>query len=160
MELRKHNPTRWREHELILVTVYCLLGIVGAWWNIFAHTGDYLRDRWGGAFRDHHLYFDFFINYLLPETGLYIAFFLAYFWMNLFILPRLVQAEAAEPGSFRVAFSLRGRIDVGGTAGATLKRFLWGLIHSILLILLLGAIWGVVIYYQHPYDYIGWEWRN
>jgi len=160
MDLRKHNPTRWREHELILVTVYCVLAIAGTWWSIFAHTGDYLRERWGWAFNEHHLYFDFFANHLLPETGLYLAFFLTWFWMNFYILPRLVQAEAAEPGRFRVAFSLRGRIDIDGTAGETLKRLIWGLIHAILLILLLGAIWGVVIYYERQYDYIGWDWRS
>src|ERR1700761_4394426 len=101
MELKKHNPIKWREHEAILVTVYCLVGIAGAWWTIFEHTGAELRDRWGWNFKEHHLYFDFFINYLLPETGLLIAFYLAYAWMNLYILPRLVQVDAAEPGSFR-----------------------------------------------------------
>jgi hypothetical protein len=136
------------------------LAIAGTWWSIFAHTGDYLRERWGWAFNEHHLYFDFFANHLLPETGLYLAFFLTWFWMNFYILPRLVQAEAAEPGRFRVAFSLRGRIDIDGTAGETLKRLIWGLIHAILLILLLGAIWGVVIYYERQYDYIGWDWRS
>jgi len=160
MEHRKHNPTRWREHELILVTVYCVLGIAGTWWSIFEHTGDYLHNRWGWDFDEHHLYFDLFVNHLLPETGLYLTFFLTYLWMNFYILPRLVQAEAAEPGTFRVAFSLRGRIDIGGTAGETLKRFLWGLIQAIILILVLGAIWGMVIYYERQFDYVGWDWRS
>jgi len=158
MELRKHNPVKWRENELVLVTMYCLLGIAGAWWKIFEHTGAELRDMFGGEFRDHHLYFDFFVNYLLPETGLFTALYLCYFWMNLYILPRLTQTDAAERGSFRVAFSLRGRIDVSGNAGKTLIRFVWGVIHAILLILVLGAIWGGVIYYQHEYEFKGWEW--
>jgi two-component system LytT family sensor kinase len=160
MELKKHNPMnpiRWREHELILVTVYCLVGIAGAWWTIFEHTGAELRDRWGWNFNEHHLYFNFFINHLLPETGLLIAFFLAYSWMNLYILPRLVQADAAEPGSFRIAFNLRARIEVSGSAGETLKRFLWGLLNAIVLTVLLGAAWGMADYYEHQYDYIGWD---
>src|SRR6516225_10250918 len=131
MEPKKHDPIKWREHELILVTVYCLLGIAGAWWNLFEYTGIEQRQRWGWNFKANHVYFDFFINYLLPQTGLLIAFYLFYFWMNLYILPRLVQADAAEPGFFRVAFSLRGRIEVSGSRGQTLKRFLWGLLNAI-----------------------------
>src|SRR5258708_13150191 len=111
MEQRKHNPTRWREHEFILMTVFCILGVAGAWWKIFAFTGAELRDRWGADFKVHHLYFDFFVNYLLPETALLIAFYLGYFWINLYILPRLLQADSIEPGSFRIAFSLRARIE-------------------------------------------------
>ncbi|HEY4107901.1 sensor histidine kinase [Puia sp.] len=158
--MKKHNPIKWREHEVILVTVYCLLGVAGAWWKIFEYTGVEQRQQWGSNFTEHHLYFDFFINYLLPETGLLIAFYLAYVWMNLYILPRLVQVDAAEPGSFRVAFTLRARIEVSGTAGETLKRFLWGMINAIVLTVLLGAIWGVVIYYQRQFDYIGWDWTS
>lgn len=160
MELKKHNPIKWREHELILVTVYCLLGIAGAWWNLFEYTGAEQRERWGWEFKEHQLYFDFFVNYLLPQTGLLISLYLAYFWMNFYILPRLVQADAAEPGFFRVAFNLKARIEVSGSGGQTLKRLLWGLVNAIVLILLLGAVWGIVVYYQREFDYRGWDWTS
>lgn len=160
MEFRKHNPTRWREHELILVTIYCLLGITGYWWKIFEHTGAGLRERYGWGFKEHQLHFDYFSNVLLPQTGLLVMIYLAYFWMNLYILPRLVQADAAEPGSFRFHFSLRGRIDISGSSGETLKRFLWGLANTILLIVGLGIGWAVVIYYQRQYDFTGMDWTS
>ncbi|GGA98833.1 sensor histidine kinase [Puia dinghuensis] len=160
METRKHNQTRWRENELILVTVYCLLGIVGYWWKIFEHSGTWLREQYGGRFNEHQLYFDYFVNVLFPETGLLVMIYLGYLWMNLYTLPRLVQAEAAEPGSFRVAFALRGHIEISGSAGETLKRFLWGLANTVLLIIVLGIGWAVVIYYEQQYDFVGMDWTS
>ncbi|HLZ86581.1 MAG TPA: hypothetical protein VKQ52_05060, partial [Puia sp.] len=160
MEQRRHNPTRWREYELILITIFCLFGIAGSWWKIFEYRGAELRDRWGRQFAENHVDFDFFINVLLPETGLLVMIYIAYFWMNLYILPRLVQVEAAEPGRFRINFSLRGHIDFSGPGGETLKRFLWGLANAIALILLLGIGWGVVIYYRREYEFSGMDWTS
>jgi hypothetical protein len=160
MDIKKHNPIKWRENELVLVTVYCLLGIVGHWWKIFEHSGSELREIWGREFTEHHFYFDFFVNWLLPWTGLLTLIYLCYFWMNLYILPRLVQADAAEPGGFRVGFSLRGRIEFAGPAGETLKRFLWGMVNAILLILILGAGWGIAIFYQQEYAFWGMDWTS
>ena len=160
MELRKHNPTRWREHELLLVTIYCLLGIVGSWWKIFEFSGAELRERWGASFIDRHLHFDYFTNVLLPQTGLLVVVYLFYFWMNLYILPRLVQADAPTPGTFRMAFSLRGRIDISGSSGETLKRLIWGVMNTILLILLLGVVWAIVIYFQQSYEFSEMSWTS
>lgn len=144
----------------MLVTIYCLLGITGYWWKIFKYSGAELRDLWGREFLEHHLYFDFFRNVLLPRTGLLVMLYLSYFWMNLYILPRLVQADAAEPGSFRFYFSLRGRIDISGSSGETLKRFLWGVLNTVLLIIALGIGWAVVIYFERQYDFLGMDWTS
>jgi two-component system LytT family sensor kinase len=160
METQKHSFIKWRENELILVTVYCLLGIAGYWWQIFEHTGAELRKNWGYRFAENHFPFDFFRNVLLPHTALLILIYVCYFWMNLYILPRLMQAGAAEPGGFRVSFSLRGRVEFAGPAGVTLKRTLWGVVNAILLMILLGVGWGVVIYYQQPYTFAGMDYTN
>jgi len=160
MDIKKHNPMKWRENELVLVTAYCLLGIAGAWWKIFDRSGEELRELYAFAFTEKHIPFDYFSNVLLPETGLLALVYLCYFWMNLYILPRLMQVDAAEPGGFRVSFTLRGRLDFSGPAGQTLKRFVWGGINAVLLMILLGIGWGVALYYERAYDFVGMDWTS
>ena len=160
MEIKKHNPITWRESELVLVTIFCLVGIAGYWWKIFDHTGEELRGMYAYLFTEKHLPFDYFSNILLPNTGLLALLYLFYFWMNLYILPRLMQVEATEPGGFRIRFSLRGRLDFSGPAGQTLKRFLLGVANTVLLIILLGIGWGVALYYERPYDFVGMDWTS
>jgi len=160
MEIKKHNPIKWRENELVLVTIYCLVGIAGYWWKIFDRSGEELRGLYAYPFTEKHIPFDYFSNMLFPATGLLALLFLFYFWMNLYILPRLMQVGAAEPGSFRVTFTLRGRLDFGGPAGQTLKRFVWGVANAVLLMVLLGIGWGIALYYERPYDFVGMDWTS
>ncbi|HEY4065062.1 MAG TPA: histidine kinase [Puia sp.] len=144
---------RWREHELILVTIICVAGILGNCWKIFSISQADIDARYAKAFMDAHIPFNFYLNILLPRAGILLLIYLCYLRLNLFILPRLLQAESPEKGSFHLHFSLTGRIELEGAAGEALKRMLWALLYTFLLIILLGAGWGIALYYQTPYLY-------
>lgn len=146
----KHT-TRWREHELILSTLLCFSAIAGSCWQLFAHSTSYLIDEYGRSFRDENLPFDYTRNVLLPAIFLPILLYCSYLWMNLYILPRLLQTQASPTGAFRLKFSHSARIEFAGTAAAALKRFLWGLFHTFVLLFLLGIGWGIVNFYAHQY---------
>ena len=160
MEIKKHNPIKWRENELVLMTIYCLVGIAGYWWKIFDRSGEELRKLYDYPFNEKHVPFDYFRNILFPETGLLALLYLFYFWMNLYILPRLSQEVAPGPGFARAAFTRRLRIEFSGPAGQMLKSFLWGLVNAILLMILLGIGWGVVLYHERAYDFVGMDWTS
>ena len=144
---------RWREHELILVTVICLSGIAGYCWRIFAVSSADLDAWYGKPFTEHHLIFNYYLNILFPRAGIFLLAYLCYLRMNLFILPRLLQEGAKERGAFDLHFSLSGRITMEGASGEALKKSLLAMGYTFLLILLLGAGWGIALYYQAPYDF-------
>jgi two-component system, LytTR family, sensor kinase len=136
METKRHIPIKWRENEWVLMTLFVALGIAGNWWKVFEGAG----------------------AQVLPRTGLLAMFFVAYFWMNLYILPRLVGEGTREPGGFRVTFTLKARLEFAGPAGQTLKRRIWGVINAIVLILLLGTGWAAVLTYLQPREFETLNW--
>jgi two-component system LytT family sensor kinase len=147
------SKIRWREHELIVVTIICLSGIAGYCWRIFSFSSADLDGWYGRPFTEHHLIFNYYLNILLPRAGIFLLAYLCYLRMNLFILPRLLQEGAKERGAFDLHFSLSGRVVMEGASGEALKKSLWALLYIFLLIGLLGAGWGIAIYYQAPYDF-------
>ena len=146
------HTTRWREHEFILVTLLCIIAIAGNCWRLFEHSAAWLTEEYGRPFRDNHLPFEYTNNILLPNISVPLLIYCSYVWMNLFILPRLLQRQASVVGSFRLRFSHSARIEVSGAAGAALKRFFWGLGYTFLLIICLGTGWGIANFYFHRYD--------
>src|SRR5258708_4163667 len=132
------NKARWREHELLLVTIVSILGIAGYLWRIFDLSPEVLDQIYGEPFISNGLSFSYSKNILLPHVGAILLLYLCYLRMNLFILPRLFQAEVKVKGTWQISFSLSGRIEMKGAAGETLKRVLWALLYTFLLFLLLG----------------------
>ena len=143
------HTTRWREHEFALATLLCFIAIAGACWRLFEHSTAWLDEQYGRGYHNAGIPFNYTRNVLLPGIFLPIQLYCCYIWMNLYILPRLLQTQAATTGAFRLNFSLKGRIEVAGTAGAALKRFFWGLIHTFLLLFALGITWGTIYFYSH-----------
>ncbi|HEY6900882.1 MAG TPA: histidine kinase, partial [Puia sp.] len=160
MTIAKHT-TRWREHEFVLSTLLCIIAITGACWKLFEHSTAWLYEEYGREFRDRNIPFDYTRNILLPAIFLPILLYCCYLWMNLYILPRLLQTHglSADPsagpsaGGFRLSFSHSARIEFAGTAAQALKRFLWGLFHTIALLFLLGIGWGIIDFYSHQYRF-------
>jgi two-component system LytT family sensor kinase len=146
------HTTRWREHEFILVTLLCIIAIAGNCWRLFEHSAAWLAEEYGRHFSDANIPFDYTRNVLLPAISIPLLIYFCYVWMNLFILPRLLQTAAATTGSFKLHFSLTGRLELPGAGGAALKRFFWGLSHTFLLIFCLGTSWGIAYFYAHRYD--------
>jgi hypothetical protein len=150
-EIANGNKTRWREYEFILVTIICLAGIIGLCWKLLSLSQADLDAWYGTSFSDNHFPFNFYLNVLLPRAGLLLLVYFCYLRMNLYILPRLLHSEALEKGSFNLHFSLSARIVMEGAPGAALKRSLWALLYIFFLILVLGAGWGISLYYQSPF---------
>ena len=149
------HTTRWREHEFITITLVCIMAVAGNCWRLFQYSAADLDDRYGEAFKTAGFSFDYTRNILLPNIALPLLIYCCYIWMNLFILPRLLQTATKTPGSFRMHFSLSGRIEVSGAGGEALKKFFWGLGHTFLLLICLGTGWGIANYYSHQYDLPG-----
>ncbi len=146
MEPGLHNTTRWREHEVLLVTILFLTGIAGYIWPLFKFPIVKLEEWHGQSFRDAHLSYNYYSNVLFPHAGVLILFYVCYLWMNFYIMPRLLQAGAPAVGGFKVAFG-RGGIVATGKGGTVIRRAIWGLLNGFLLLLLLGIGMGIAYTY-------------
>jgi hypothetical protein len=73
--------------------------------------------------------------------------------MNFSILPRLLQTDAPVKGAFTFHFARSGGIEMKGDAGMALKRTIWGIVYTLLLMVILGAGWGLAIYFRNLYVY-------
>jgi hypothetical protein len=144
---------RWREHELILATVVCVLSVAGQIWHILDTPWSELDRNYGQPFREHGLSFGYIQNILLPRVCVAVVLYLSFLQMNFFILPRLLQTDAPVTGTFTFHFARQGGIEMKGAAGAALKRTIWGIIYTILLIIFLGAALGLANYYEYAYGY-------
>jgi len=144
---------RWREHELTLATVLCILSAGGPIWHILNNSWSGLNKEYGEAFNNNHVPFNYFTNILLPDISVPIMLYLAFLQMNFFILPRLLQTDAPVKGSFTFHFARAGGIDMKGTSGIVLKRTIWAIFYTLLLVILLGAGWGLAIFFREAYWY-------
>jgi two-component system LytT family sensor kinase len=144
---------RWREHELILATVLCVLSIAGQIWEVLHTPWSELDRIYGQAFRDRGLAFGYITNILIPRISIAILLYLAFLQMNFFILPRLLQTDAPVKGTFTFRFAREAGIEMKGAAGMVLKRTIWGIVYTVVLIVLLGAGWGLANFYLDGYIY-------
>lgn len=147
------NKVRWREHELLLVTIVIVLSIAGHIWRIFDLSQAEIEQAYGSPFTSNGISFNYYRNVLLPNAGLSLLIYLCYLRMNLYILPRLLQTGVVEKGTFNLHFSLAGRIEMKGAAGESLKRALGALLYTFLIALFLGAGWGIAEYYREQFAY-------
>ncbi|MDO6430488.1 histidine kinase [Flavitalea sp. BT771] len=144
---------RWREHELILATVICVLSIAGEVWRILRTPWSELNSAYERPFVENNIPFSYLSNVFLPGVCVAVLLYLCFLQMNFFILPRLLQTDAPVKGNFTFHFSRQGGIDMKGAEGAVLKRTIWGIVYTLLLIVFLGAGWGLADYYRHAYAY-------
>ena len=152
LELSTPRP-RWREHELILATVMCVLSVAGYLWQILDNSWADLNKNYGEPFFNYNVPFGYVQNILMPNISVAILLYLSFLLMNFFILPRLLQTDAPVKGTFTFRFARSGGIELKGDAGAVLKRTIWGIIYTLLLVVVLGAGWGLAIYYRNLYAY-------
>jgi two-component system, LytTR family, sensor kinase len=146
MKTEFHNTTRWREHEVLLVTILFLTAMAGNIWPLLKFPTEKLEEWQGVGFRNAHLSFNYYSNVLFPHAGVLLLFYVCYFWMNFYIMPRLVQAGAPAVGGFKVAFG-RERIVAGGPGGVVIRRAVWGLLNVFLLLIVLSIGWGIAYTY-------------
>ena len=144
---------RWREHELTLATVLCILGVCGPVWHILDNSWAILNKEYGDAYVNNNVPFNYFTNVFLPDVSVPVMLFLAFLQMNFFILPRLLQTGAPVKGSFTFHFARSGGIDMRGDSGVVLKRTIWAVLYTIVLVILLGAGLGLAVFYREAYWY-------
>ena len=153
LELTSPRP-RWREHELILATVICVLSIAGYIWNILDNSWSDLNRNYGEPFFTNNIPFNYAQNVLLPGIGMAILLYLCFLQMNFFILPRLLQTDSPVKGSFTFRFARAGGIEMKGDAGVVLKRTILAILYTVILVILLGIGLGLATYYRYEYAYI------
>jgi len=112
-----------------------------------------LNKEYGDAFYDNHVPFNYFTNIFLPDVSVPIMLYLAFLQMNFFILPRLLQTDAPVKGSFTFRFARSGGIEMKGASGVVLKRTIWAVLYTLLLVILLGAGLGLAVFYREAYWY-------
>ncbi|MBN9384353.1 MAG: histidine kinase [Chitinophagaceae bacterium] len=144
---------RWREHELILATVICVLTVAGNIWKVLDNSWTSLNKEYGDPFYNNDVPFNYATNILLPNISVAILLYLSFLVMNFSILPRLLQTDAPVKGSFTFHFARSGSIEMKGDAGRVLKRTIGGIIYTLLLMVILGAGWGLAIFYRNRYVY-------
>ena len=145
---------RWREHELILVTVMCVISIGGQIWQILDNNWAELNRNYGEPFLTNHVSFGYIQNVFLPNISVPILLYLGFLLMNFSLLPLLLQTDAPVKGSFTFRFTTSAGIEMKGAAGAVLKRTIRGIFYTLLLVVILGAGWGLSIYYRHLFVYV------
>jgi two-component system, LytTR family, sensor kinase len=143
MESGLSNTTRWRTHEFVLITILILLSIAGYIWPIFEHSGAELNEGWGRRFSEEHIPFDYYSNVLLPHLWVLLLLYGCYLWLNFYIVPRLVRVKLSQG------------ILLEGPQATALKGALWGLLHTCLLIVMLGAAVGSAYTYTDTPSLIG-----
>jgi hypothetical protein len=130
MESAFRNTTRWRTHELILVTLLVIFGIAGNFWPIFEHPSLELNDWWGREFKDLNVPFSYNTNVLLPRCWTLLVLYGGYLWINFFVVPRFSRVNLTKG------------VVIEGEQGKALKKALWALATTILLIVLTGIAVG------------------
>jgi two-component system, LytTR family, sensor kinase len=143
MEPAFRNTTRWRTHEVVLVTLLILFAIAGKFWPLFEHPGIELNDSWGREFKDANRPFDYYWNVLLPHCWTLILLYGGYLWLNFYIVPRFAQVNLSEG------------IVLEGAQGKALKGAVWGLANAVVLIVLLGIALGSAYTYTNARFEVG-----
>ena len=146
------NPRpRWREHELILATVICVLSVAGQIWQILDNSWSDLNKSYGEAFFNNNVPFDYMRNIFLPGICVPILLYLCFLQMNFFILPRLLQTDAPVKGTFTFRFARSGGIELKGDSGKVLKRTIGAILYTLVLVIFLGAGWGLATWYREVF---------
>jgi two-component system LytT family sensor kinase len=137
---------RWREHEIISVTIVAAIMLTGYLWGVHNVT----PQQFEGPFINNHLPFNFYRNVLLPDIGMGLLIYLSYLFINLFTIPRLLSPKKFEAGTLKISISLK-EISLQGLARKVLKKYLWLIIQIGLITFLLGTALNVAIYYKHQW---------
>jgi len=139
---------RWREHEMILVTVLGVIMLARYIWDL--HNGT--LQRFEGPFLNSHVPFNLYRNIFLPNLAMGLLVYLAYLSINLFTIPRLLFPRKFEAGTFQIALSLK-KISLQGMAKKMLKKFLWLIIQIVLMAFILGTAFNISVYYLHEWQF-------
>lgn len=77
---------RWREHELIFVTILVAAGVLAPQIETYTRSNIQL-DAYGAPFKQNGYFFIYWKNALLPKISIVILFYLGYLSINKIIIP-------------------------------------------------------------------------
>ena len=145
---------KWRKHEMILVTLVALVSLKGYLWHLY-HTS---VDEYASPFINNHVPFNLYKNVLLPHISIGLSAYLAYLWLSLYTIPKLLFPKKVEVGTTKITISF-SKVSLQGMAKKILKKYAWVFIQAILIIFILGCVVNVATYYMHQwqFDYPGFS---
>jgi two-component system LytT family sensor kinase len=139
---------RWRQHEMIFVTMIAAISLGGYLSGIHNTTAD----QYSGPFINNHVPFSLFRNVLLPDIGMGVLIYISYLIINLFAIPRLLYPKKFDAGTSKVSMSLaKMKITLQGMIRKVLKEYLWLIIQFFLIALTLGTALNFAIYFRHEW---------
>ena len=139
---------RWRQHEMIFVTMLAAIALCGYLWNV--HNTP--LDQYASPFINTHTPFNLYYNVLLPDIGLALLTYLAYLFINLFIIPRLLFPKKMEAGTAQISISLtKMKMSLRGMGSKVLKKIVWLILQICLIVLLLGTADNIATYFRHEW---------
>ena len=139
---------RWRQYEMIFVTMLAAITICGYLWSVHNTT----IDQYTSPFVNTHTPFNLYYNVLLPDIGMGLLTYLAYVLINLFIIPRLLFPKKMEAGTAQISISLtKMKMPLRGMAGKVVKKITRLIFQIFLIVLLLGTADNVATYFKHDW---------
>ncbi|HEY4147406.1 MAG TPA: histidine kinase, partial [Chitinophagaceae bacterium] len=129
---------RWKQHELILATLFTVLAIAGYWWKWVRLSPEEIQSVQAAPFSQHGVPFSYLKNIFLPRASIILAPYLCYLAINLLFIPAL----PARSGSKK---------KTGGPVSGNWKKILLMTVNFILMIALLGVVFDIAAYYESQY---------
>jgi len=81
---------RWREHELVFVTIAAIIFITSYFWFIYHLSPEYISMSYAGPFIDTHTPFSLLRNVIIPDISMCLLIYAAYLFINRVTIPRLL----------------------------------------------------------------------
>jgi two-component system, LytTR family, sensor kinase len=137
---------RWREHEMMLVTISSAIILAGYLWAMHQVS----PAQFATPFLNNHTDFNFYRNVLLPNIGMGLLIFLVYLWLSLYTIPRLLFPKKIEAGTSQISVSFK-KVSFRGLAGKSIKKVGWLFVQSTIIIFLVGTALNIATYYEHQW---------
>ena len=143
---------RWKEHEMIFVSIVATIFIGSYLWNVYHFSADKFNSDYAAPFVNNHVPFDFYRNMLVPQIGAGLLIYLSYLFINLYTIPHLLFPNKSEKVDLKIS-SFYKNASLDGIAHKTLKKYLWLIFQIGLIVFLLGTTLNTAIYYLYQWQF-------
>ncbi len=103
-------------------------------------------------FINNHVPFNLYRNVILPDAAVVVFIYLAYLFINLVTIPRLLFPKKIEAGTSKISVNLP-KIAFQGIAKKMMKEYAWLLIQIVLIILILAIAFDTATYFRHEWQF-------
>src|SRR5665213_710787 len=141
------NKVKWRQHEMILVTAIAVVSLAGRLWYIFNN-----QNQLESSFLNSNTPFSLYKNVLLPDISVGLSVYLAYLWLNLYTIPRILFPKKLVARTSNLIASL-SKLSLNRLAKQIVKEYAWLVIQIVLIVILLGCVFNVATYYRHQWQF-------